>query len=435
MRSILFFCVPAAIASIACTRPNSGVSAPYPGVAEPVPDVELTSVLRRALRRDPVVGSEPIEVSVVDGEVVLTGTVPSLVDKMRAGEVIVTFRGARSLANRIVVNAPSRPDAAIADSVNDAIERDQAARGASARATVSDGAVTIRGSASSPSQREVLSELASRVPGVKQVSLAVDVGPISRREAEISADVTERVDEDARLDGARVTARVSGRTVVLTGLVGSLFQHDAAVADALVAGVANVNADALRVDWLENQRVHATLPRPPPTDAAIADAVRRGLRSDVRLGAMMPSVSADHGLVTLTGPVIDRRAEVAADRDASRVRGVREVDDRMGGSSRNAPTQAEGVPGVVPVEDDSQVEGSRTLIPPGKIEERARENIFWDPRIGHGPITVAVAPDGGVTLTGEVDTWGEALAADADALLAGAAQVTNHIRVVGMSGR
>jgi osmotically-inducible protein OsmY len=57
------------------------------------------------------------------------------------------------------------------------------------------------------------------------------------------------------------------------------------------------------------------------------------------------------------------------------------------------------------------------------------EKIFWDPRVGTGPVTVAVDRDGDVTLTGIVDTWGEVRAANADAVLAGAAHVTNRLRV------
>ena len=64
-------------------------------------------------------------------------------------------------------------------------------------------------------------------------------------------------------------------------MVGSLFQHDAAVADTMVAGVASVAAYALQVDWIHNERLRVADQRPPPTDAMNADAVRRRLLDDV----------------------------------------------------------------------------------------------------------------------------------------------------------
>jgi osmotically-inducible protein OsmY len=58
------------------------------------------------------------------------------------------------------------------------------------------------------------------------------------------------------------------------------------------------------------------------------------------------------------------------------------------------------------------------------------EAIFWDPRIGVDKVTVEVTPAGDVTLNGQVGSWGEAHAANSDAIKAGAARVDNRIRVV-----
>ncbi len=366
--------------------------------------------------------------SVANGEVSLGGPVPTLAKKLRAGRVVSSFKGARTLENGIVVN-PARADADIAAAVTDAIESDPATRGLHLAATAIHGVVTIRGSAESPTQREVLSELASRVAGVQQVHLAVELSPATREESMISADVDNRLDEDSRLDGRRVVVAVHGRDVSLSGVVGSLLQHDAAVADAWVPGVASVTGSDLRVDWLSSAAARAIDRQSQPNDAHLADVVRSRLSSDARIGAPLPRVAIDGGVATLTGPVADLRAERASVRDAYRVRGVRQVVDRMSDTRTRAQNDTEGVPGAVEVEDVSPVQDDGHPVTPPTIEARTRENVFWDPRVGNRVIEVTVGPDGAVTLTGTVDTAAEMRAADADAVVAGAARVTDRLEI------
>jgi osmotically-inducible protein OsmY len=190
-------------------------------------------------------------------------------------------------------------------------------------------------------------------------------------------------------------------------------------------------------------------------------------------------VDVDQGVVTLSGNVADFRAARAASGDAKRVNGVRQVEDRMTvlpakrendasiqeqvqrgvSSEQAAPDSAnvrvtttsarvtlhgavasqeekeiiesdvEEVPGVMAVEDDLQVRGygPRTHAIPGTLRDNVVERIFWDPRVATGTVTTSVAPNGDVTLTGLVESWGEARAASEDAILAGAAHVMQRI--------
>lgn len=414
-----------AVVSPACARERTSAPARVP-----VSDARLAAAIQRAIQRDAVLGAQPVQVSVLNGKVSLAGSVPTLADRWRASRVAGTFKGATSVDNGIVVNAIARSDEEIGSSVDDAIRANRVTRSTQVHASSLGGAVTIRGSAESPSQREELSEVAARVPGVRRVALAINLPPESRGDAQVSADVRNRLEHDARLDGAPVAVAVSRGTATLSGVVGSLFQHDAAVADASVSGVTNVNAGALRVDWFANEQVRAAEERTPPTDATIAEAVRTALLTDAEVGTVLPSVSVESSVVTLVGPVSDFPAAEAAVRDAYRVWGVRRVDARMALPEESVASDVEGAPGVVDVQDKGPGGGARPpLRSPQAIEDCVNENIFWDPRVGTGPVTVAVDRDGDVTLTGVVDTWGEVRAANADAVLAGAAHVTNRLRV------
>ncbi|MGO8995254.1 MAG: BON domain-containing protein [Polyangiaceae bacterium] len=452
--------------------------------AAPIVDTKLVEALEVAIGRDPALRAHALQVSVVNGGVTLRGTVPALALKRRAAQLVSSFKGASSITNAIVVGGPALSDAEIAKGVNDAVKRDPATRRANVQATASGGTVTLRGGADSLTQRELLVENASRVRGVKEVKLEVVSTAAPRGSAEIVADVTDRFGDDARLDGARLSVAVHGRTAAVSGLVGSLAQRDAATEDAFVSGVDEVDTAGLRVDWRENERARAATQGPLPSDAHIPDVVRRDLAGDVRVGLPLPTVRVDQGVVTLSGNVMDFRAARAAARDANDVRGVWWVVDQMtvapavGESDATIEAQAqetvyndpsapdahdvqvatasarvtlhgavaspeekmtiasdvEEVPGVVAVENDLQVKGydsATHVLPPASLRERVIESIFWDPRVGGGEVTPDVAPNGDVTLTGLVYSWGEARSAGEDALRAGAARLTNRIHLAG----
>ncbi|HEY4014180.1 MAG TPA: BON domain-containing protein [Polyangiaceae bacterium] len=256
----------AAIAALGCDR--APARPPAVAVVEPVADERLAAAIEQAFERDAVLASQPIRVSVTHGRVQLSGSVADLRAKQRAEHSVATFKGASALDSGIEVTGPERRDEEIAKDVNDTIRKDPATRAADAHATSSGAVVTIRGSAASASQREALSDAASAVPGVRRVVVAVDLPRANRRDEEIAADVRNRLDEDARLDATRVLDVVHGRAVSLSGLVGSLFQHDAAVADAWVPGVTDVEAYGLRVDWGDNHRAGSTAARPSPCDCS-----------------------------------------------------------------------------------------------------------------------------------------------------------------------
>jgi osmotically-inducible protein OsmY len=461
------------------------VETPYANA--PIPDAKLAHAIEEAIARDPVLESQSIHVSVKNGDVAITGSVPTLAATWRVARLVASFRGATSVTNKVVVNTPVRPDADIARDVTDAIKSDPATLSAKVQATVNAETVTLKGTADSRTQRALLIDVASHVRGVQQVIPSVAVLPFSSRgDAELVADVSDRLSDDARLDGSHVAIEVHGRNATLSGVVGSVEQRDAAVEDAWIAGVMNVDAQAVRVDWLENVRARVAARHPLPSDQRIADAVGRWLASDARVGVQLPSVTVEQGVITLAGNVSDFRAKDAANRDAARASGAWRVEDRMtvlpakresdatiqrqatrcifndiaAPDSRNVQvstshatvtlkgivasqeekkvieSDAEEVPGVVAVEDDLKVQGygpEMAAVAPAAIRDATVENMFWDPRVGDSKVAVDVAPNGDVTLSGVVDSWEQARAANGDAIRAGAAHVINSIRVAGAS--
>lgn len=469
---------PASASASAGTTPDSSA---------PIPDARLASAIDAVIDRDPLLRSR-VHVAVANGVVTLSGTVATVAADWRASRLVSDFKGAVSVVDQLVVDAPERQEADISKDVTAALESDPATRTAKVQAVVSGATLTVGGTADSYSQRDLVAEVAARVHGVRRVILTVTVPRATAlTDAELAAGVTDRLDEDARLDGTTITATAFGGGAVLTGFVGSLAQRDAAVSDAMGVGAASVDAQGLKVDWRGAARARVRPPRPIPTDGAIRAAVARALSSDAALYGQAPAVGVVDGVVTLSGTLVDFRAARAARRDASRIRGVRRVDDQTtvapakwesdatiekqvlrssyddvaAPDSKNVQVltsngkvilkgavasqedrevieqDAEEEPGVVAVQNELQVKGygpGTELVTPEALRHAVVERLFWDPRIEGGKVDVTVAPGGDVTLQGLVETWPEVRAAGDDAELAGAARVDNLVRAPPESG-
>jgi osmotically-inducible protein OsmY len=74
------------------------------------------------------------------------------------------------------------------------------------------------------------------------------------------------------------------------------------------------------------------------TDRALAQRILQGLRTDTTISAILPSVNitVSGGRITLSGTVVNDRQRDVIDAAVERAAGVKEVDDRMRYTPRNA---------------------------------------------------------------------------------------------------
>jgi osmotically-inducible protein OsmY len=451
-----------------------------------ITDTTLARALANAIGGDAVLAQQHIHVAVDHDLVTLTGSVNSVSAKARAERLVRGFRGPTELHDQLVVDAPPRPDADIAQDVRHVLQYDPATRKAQVQVEVDNGLVTLRGPNASRHERQLLVASAARVKGVKDVMLAFASPSTPAVEERVAREVNQRLADDGRLEGLRVTTHVQGRSVRLSGTVGSLAQREAAVEDARVDDIDEVEAQGLRVDWSAATQARARLPYSAPTDPDLAAAVLRELAGDPRIGFPLPTVTATQGVVTLSGKVSDFRSRRAATNDADSVRGVRRVDVQMTVAparhqsdatlqklvertlvddveTPDAPhlqittsgakvtlrgnvvsqeeklliaSDVEAIPGVIGVEDDLDVQGASAATdppPPGALRTRVVEQMFWDSRVDSSRVLTSVTPDGQVTLSGEVFSPQEERAAVADAVGAGAFGVVDHLHIVGGS--
>lgn len=336
------------------------------GAREPVQEEPMTGraiadrVMER-LRADPAVDTGEIGVVVVDGELTMSGTAPSLDVKERAERLAEEVRGVTAVNNRIRVR-PLGPhtDRQIEHYVERALASDPTLGEHELDAKVKRGVVTLRGEVSSGAERQLAREIAADVFAVRAVRERLTVTPVTMATttettpmaAAMEPAALGSVDErrraiedalawDARLDAGALEVHVEGSTALLAGTVATLAERRRAVEAAYVPGIHDVDARALAVDPSTSARAGA---KPAPQGSVakasagavqgtarepLADAIASGLARHPRLAERRLTVEVEGSSVTLRGVVDSLAARRAASDVALAHAGVSEVRNRL----------------------------------------------------------------------------------------------------------
>jgi osmotically-inducible protein OsmY len=211
-------------------------------------DTDLQNDVTQELFRDPKLDSKEIAVSIDDGKVTLRGTVGSLREKQEARRAAERVFGVVSVDNQLQVQLLDdwrREDAELRGDVLQALMLDSRVP-KTVDAKVTDGYVTLTGTAQWQYQRDEAEFVASNVAG------AIDVFDEIELEPQPSAhDVRENIEQafqrNAKLDAKGLAVWTSNGTVTIAGTVGSWAEHDEAIEAAWASpGVMSVN-DEMKV--------------------------------------------------------------------------------------------------------------------------------------------------------------------------------------------
>jgi osmotically-inducible protein OsmY len=141
-------------------------------------------------------------------------------------------------------------------------------------------------------------------------------------------------------------------------------------------------------------------------DDDIARRVREALARDPYVDRYDISVAVHYGDVNLYGTVDSLAEKIRAGEIASRLRGVLNVDNYLKAA------------GATPYYLKSDWE----------LEQDIENQFFWSPFVDADEVAVSVE-NGVATLSGEVETWTERIAAQENAFEAGAKDVKNKLLV------
>jgi osmotically-inducible protein OsmY len=146
---------------------------------------------------------DDIEVGSKDGVVVLTGTVLEEFDKSLAQETVASLPGVKSVDNRLELKGgrlAENLDAGITAKVKTALLFRRDVDASEIEVSVKDGIVTLRGEVTSQTQKELATEYARNVGGVKDVRNEMSVSQTAKNMYE----ATMR----GKIDDASITAQV-----------------------------------------------------------------------------------------------------------------------------------------------------------------------------------------------------------------------------------
>jgi len=216
---------------------------------------DTTTTLQRdvleALADNSIVHADEIAVQVLDsaGDIVLRGTVGSLIQRAEAVRAAGAVQGVRHVEDGLrvhVMGIDGRTDADTAAAVLDALIADDEVHARDVEVDVDDGAVTLRGVVEVAAQRERAQRIAMAVPGVTSVVNHLRVW-LTVSADDVAERVTDAIGRDAIVGADAITVAVRDNDVTLSGTVGSVDHRDAALRAAEGAsGVAAVH-DALTV--------------------------------------------------------------------------------------------------------------------------------------------------------------------------------------------
>ena len=180
-------------------------------------DDRIESSARKSYVFKTYLKADAIKIQSKDGVVTLTGTVSEESHKSLAGETLAGLPGVKTVDNRLEVKG-ERPaensDTWLMMKVKTTLLFHRSVSGSKTEVNVKDGIVTLQGEATSQAQKDLTTEYAKDIDGVKDVKNEMVVSSGSSKE---SRTVGEKIDDSSKkksrtvgekIDDASITAQV-----------------------------------------------------------------------------------------------------------------------------------------------------------------------------------------------------------------------------------
>ena len=302
------------------------------------PDSEIRRDVVAALHRDAYLIDIPINASVDDGVVTLSGTVGSAYQKVLAYSDIRWIDNVRTVNNNLTVEwwkqegtrteTPFPTDAELRVAVTQELHSDSRLAPNDLAVTVRHGHVILRGTVANNYQKQIASIDTRDVVGVAWVTNYLAPRSMRRDDSRIREDTLSNIAVDESLWDQPIDVTVKNGVVTLSGRVERGYDKPhAKMLASRVRGVTEV-IDNLTVAWKQER-----------DDAALFKKIVDRLKSDWLLGPNHEEfeIQVKDGVATLTGTVSGWGLRDEIEDVVLRTRGVRAVDDRLRVSGYDYP--------------------------------------------------------------------------------------------------
>jgi len=207
---------------------------------------DIHKAVEAELKFDPLVDDADVHVVNINGDVALNGTVPSYPQYLEAAAATQRVSGVKNVDNHLQVVLPDadfRDDAMLTTAANNALTLNVTVPDG-VEATVSDGNITLTGTAGYGIERVAAEQAVAGLTGVRNVrddiEISYDTDPVA-----IDLHVQEALSRSALVpDDSDVEVAAKGGIITLTGHVRTWAEHDAVTEAAwMAAGVIDVRDD------------------------------------------------------------------------------------------------------------------------------------------------------------------------------------------------
>lgn len=346
-------------------------------------DADMAQEIRRRIIISAVIKSDGLGVRVIDGNVVLSGTVASYSERQQAELLASEVRGVKSVTDNLVVSySAKRSDADIRRDVEAELDRDIYLVGLPIAVSTTNGVVTLTGQVGNAYQKDRAFDDANWVGNVFAVKNDLKVvwwqndgvreKTATPSDAELATSVRDELWQDLRIvDPWDISVKAEFGNVTLRGTVPTYYQKwMAGQAAKEVVGVGWVsNMINVKPEWRD--------------DRAIRSDVDFAIHSDYALYGDEIGVRVNDGIVTLTGNVNYSYERSQAGKDVAAVLGVADLVNEIAVNWQ-------------PKFNDAALRERIT----NRLD--ANGETWWV----SNRITVAVTR-GVATLTGDVDRWSQ----------------------------
>jgi osmotically-inducible protein OsmY len=193
-------------------------------------DFDLKAEVKEALEWEPALDARAINISVKDGIVSLTGSVPSYPEKHTAEKAAGLVRGVKAVACELAVALPafnSRTDQEIARAAADAIAWNTLLAKTNIQVFADKGRITLEGTVNWNYQRQSADRSVRYLAGVRDVNNHIVVRPMAEQVA-VKSQIEAALIRNARLDAEGIRVEVRGDRVFLRGTVQSWIEREEA---------------------------------------------------------------------------------------------------------------------------------------------------------------------------------------------------------------
>jgi osmotically-inducible protein OsmY len=193
-----------------------------------VTDKGLGKLIKQAFMRDERLSFQPIEVTIKEGIVILTGSVQTYRRKLAAHEVVSSFEDCRGVVNKLTVKPTgSLSDREITNNVRAPLDSHADITKETIAVSVTKGVVSLNGNVGSQWERIVAEDVARSARGVKDVNNFLVVSlPDKMEDKRLEQDVEDALSHASGLKDKKINVSVSGGVIVLSGYVPSLIQKE-----------------------------------------------------------------------------------------------------------------------------------------------------------------------------------------------------------------